>query len=147
MTQEALKLALTALEINLTLLEKITPYKGQEDFLSDAIAITQNTTTFIKKALAQPEQEPVAWADHGVVNWIADKQFKHTSLLYNHPPQRNPLTEREVELLDGMIQVQLDHASRCDAIANRTMTEKQKGWDMERVALLQKLKAAHGIKE
>jgi len=60
MTQEALKLALTALEINLTLLEKITPYKGQEDFLSDAIAITQNTTTFIKKALAQ-EQEPVAW--------------------------------------------------------------------------------------
>jgi len=59
MTQEALKLALTALEINLTLLEKITPYKGQEDFLSDAIAITQNTTTFIKKALAQTEQEPV----------------------------------------------------------------------------------------
>ena len=58
MTQEALKLALTALEINLTLLEKITPYKGQEDFLSDAIAITQDTTNFIKKTLAQPEQEP-----------------------------------------------------------------------------------------
>ena len=59
MTQEALKLALIALEINLTLLKKITPYKGQEDFLSDPIAITQDTTTFIKKALAQPEQEPV----------------------------------------------------------------------------------------
>ena len=50
------------------------------------------------------------------------------------------LSEREVELIDGMIQVQLDHANRCDAIANRTMAEKQKGWDMERVALLQKLK-------
>ena len=55
MTQEALKLALTALEINLTLLKKITPYKGQEDFLSDSIAITQDTTTAIKEALAQPE--------------------------------------------------------------------------------------------
>ena len=53
MTQEALKLALAALEINLTLLEKITPYKGQEDFLSDSIAITQDTITAIKEALAQ----------------------------------------------------------------------------------------------
>jgi hypothetical protein len=50
------------------------------------------------------------------------------------------LTERETKLLDGMIAVQLDHAARCDGIANRTMAEKQKGWDMERVALLQKLK-------
>lgn len=56
-----------------------------------------------------------------------------------------PLTDREIELIDGMIQVQLDHASRCDAIANRAMADKQKGWDMERVALLQKFKA-HGIK-
>jgi hypothetical protein len=60
MTQEALKLALIALEINLTLLKKITPYKGQEDFLSDPIAITQDTTTFIKEALAQPEQDIAA---------------------------------------------------------------------------------------
>jgi hypothetical protein len=69
MTQESLKLALAALEINLTLLEKITPYKGQEDFLSDSLAITQDTITAIKEALAQhdsvqakpePEQEPVA---------------------------------------------------------------------------------------
>ena len=39
----------------------------------------------LKEALAQPEQEPVAWADHGVVNWIADKQFKHAALLYESP--------------------------------------------------------------
>lgn len=56
-----------------------------------------------------------------------------------------PLTPREIELLDGMIAVQLDHAMRCDAIANRAMADKQKGWDMERVALLQKFKV-HGIK-
>ena len=43
------------------------------------------------------EQEPVAWADHGVVNWIADKQFKHASLLYTTPPQRTwvGLTDEE----------------------------------------------------
>jgi hypothetical protein len=43
----------------------------------------------VRQAIAELEsQEPVAWADHGVVNWIADKQFKHASLLYAHPPQR-----------------------------------------------------------
>ena len=36
-----------------------------------------------------------------------------------------PLTDREIELIDGMIAVQLDHASRCDAIANRAMADKQ----------------------
>jgi hypothetical protein len=40
-----------------------------------------------------------------------------------------------------MIEVQLHHAAQCDAIANRTMAEKQKGWDMERVALLHKIKS------
>lgn len=44
------------------------------------------------------------------------------------------------ELIDGMIEVQLHHAERCDGIANRAMAEKQKGWDMERVALLRKLR-------
>jgi hypothetical protein len=50
------------------------------------------------------------------------------------------LTEREIEVLDGMIEAQLYHASLCDSIPNRVMAEKQKGWDMERVALLRKLK-------
>ena len=57
----------------------------------------------IKDALAQLEQEPVAWADHGVVNWIADKQFKHASLLYTTPPQRTwvGLTDAEIkDILD-----------------------------------------------
>ena len=30
------------------------------------------------------EQEPVAWADHGVVNWIADKQFKHRDVVLSY---------------------------------------------------------------
>ena len=33
----------------------------------------------------QPEQEPVAFASHGVVNWIADKQFQHEAHLYSAP--------------------------------------------------------------
>ena len=60
-------------------------------------------------------------------------------------PSQVPLTDREVELVDGMIEVQLSHAERCDHIANRRIAAKQKEWDMERVALLRKLKAAHGI--
>jgi len=104
---ESLKLALTALEINLTLLEKITPYKGQEDFLSDAIAITQDTTTFIKKALAQTEQEPVAWVCMN--NKKHDIDFDQPeidampvgTMLYTHPPQRTwvGLFNEEIEVL------------------------------------------------
>ncbi len=60
------------------------------------------------------------------------------------PAEQEPWTPREIELIDGMIEVQLNHAELCDYIANRTMAEKQKGWDMERVALLQKIRA-HGI--
>lgn len=51
------------------------------------------------------------------------------------------LSGREIELIDGMIEVQRAHAKRCDGIANIIMAEKQKGWDLERVALLEKVKA------
>ena len=65
--------------------------------------------------------------------------------LYTAPqPSPAPLSAREIELLDGMIDAQLDHAKRCDLIPNRPMAEKQKGWDMERVTLLRKLKATMG---
>ena len=35
----------------------------------------------------QPKKEPVAFASHGVINWIADKQFQHEADLYTTPPQ------------------------------------------------------------
>ena len=31
------------------------------------------------------KQEPVAFASHGVINWIADKQFQHEANLYIAP--------------------------------------------------------------
>ena len=87
---EALKLALEALErldgwLALRYGSGLTPEEKQ-------------TVTAIKEVLAQPEQEPVAFASHGVVNWIADKQFQHEALLYS-APQRTwvGLTDEEIE--------------------------------------------------
>ena len=107
---ESLKLALDALEINLTLLEKITPYKGQEDFLSDAIAITQDTTNFIKKTLAQPEQEPVAWMTEDECDVYTSKQvdgyFQHDHIpLYTTPPQRTWVGLTADEIFNTLISV------------------------------------------
>jgi hypothetical protein len=48
----ALDLALEVLQINLTLLEKINPYKGQEDLLSDSLELTHKAITAIKQARA-----------------------------------------------------------------------------------------------
>ena len=82
MTKEALKLALDALETSM--------YPQQKQL---------QAITAIKEALAQPEQEPVGWAEHGVINWLADRQFNHTSFLYDTPPQRTwvGLTDEEIE--------------------------------------------------
>ena len=55
-----------------------------------------------------------------------------------------PLTTRELQLIDGMIEVQMYYAKQWDGIANRKMADKQKGWDMERVELLRRVRA-HGI--
>ena len=71
---EALKLALEAFgEIE---------WSNNSQWQSDRAKVA---ITAIKEALAQPEQEPVAFASHGVVNWIADKQFQHEALLYSAP--------------------------------------------------------------
>jgi hypothetical protein len=91
-------------------------------------------------------KQPAAWGmehpDGDIIDVItpeehAKKEGQYTVALYRWC---EPLTEREIELIDGMIEVQLQHAMQCDRISNRTMADKQKGWDMERVALLQKLK-------
>jgi hypothetical protein len=58
--REALELALEVMQINLTLLEKIDPYKGQEDLLSDSLDMTHEAIASIEAALAQPAQEPDA---------------------------------------------------------------------------------------
>jgi hypothetical protein len=57
---KALDLALEVMQINLTLLKKINPYKGQEDLLSDSLDLTHEAITAIKQARSAPAvQEPV----------------------------------------------------------------------------------------
>jgi len=48
------------------------------------------------------------------------------------------LTERERELIEGMIEVNVHHAARALQIKN-PMGQKQAAWDMERVILLKKI--------
>ena len=84
---------------------------------------------------AQEEQEPCtyrceAWPECVCVHLAKPAQ------------EQEPWTDRELELIDGMIEVQLRHAAQCNVIANRPMAEKQRGWDMERVALLRKIRNA-----
>lgn len=88
-----------------------------------------------------PVGEVVATSEHqAIIGWCGEPQPRGTKLYTSSPARQEPLTAREVELIDGMIEVQLHHAEQCDRIANRTMADKQKGWDMERVELLRKLK-------
>jgi hypothetical protein len=55
--------------------------------------------TAIRQAVEQAQQaEPVAFASHGVVNWIADKQFQHEADLYTSPQRQwVGLTDEEID--------------------------------------------------
>lgn len=58
---------------------------------------------------------------------------------------RQPLTQRELELLSNLIDRELQHAEQCDRIQNSKMAVRQKKYDMERVALLRKLGGICGL--
>jgi hypothetical protein len=70
MTQEALKLALEALE----------RFEGNKKLWLEAI-------TSIKETLAQPKQEPDYWLGYGL-QAHTEKPFEGATPLYTHPPQR-----------------------------------------------------------
>ncbi len=61
--------------------------------------MTKDEEHKVGEYIPMPEQEPVGWAEHGVINWLADKQFNHTSFLYDTPAQRKwvGLTAMEME--------------------------------------------------
>jgi hypothetical protein len=128
MTQEALKLALEALE------KYCTPYLDGTHPADEAI-------TAIKEALAQPEQEPVAWRVSPRYE-DSDGYFDFTDLkdtadtlqkrgwtitpLYTTPPQRKPLTDEDVERI----------------VREARVGEHGIGYTIARA-----IEAAHGIKE
>jgi hypothetical protein len=84
---------------------------------------------------------------HGNPDDMADAVTALRAALAHEEPKPVAWTAREIELLDGMIEVQLRHAAQCDGIANRTMAERQKVWDMERVTLLRKIKSGSPRRE
>ena len=55
-----------------------------------------------KATIKEASVEPVAFASHGVVNWIADRQFMHEAALYERPTQRTwvGLTDEEISAID-----------------------------------------------
>ena len=92
MTNKAL---IRRLQISCLGLDPIDPLRLLVDDVIEALR--EHAMYEVQRLGQEIEQEPVAWADHGVVNWIADKQFNHASLLYTHPPQRTwvGLTDEE----------------------------------------------------
>ena len=91
---EALKLALEALEADE--LDMVDDGSGNMVFRKE------QAITAIKEALAQQEQEPVAWISTGparMIHWTADKPAYGDDWvpLYTAPPQRKPLTDEDVE--------------------------------------------------
>jgi len=102
---EALKLALEALE-------EAWYHVGTFQPTEKAIDLYDEARAAIKEALAQPEQEPVAWIYKGGKSFdgnkysdeyelTASKQValwkdKNAKPLYTTPPQRKPLTDEEI---------------------------------------------------
>ena len=84
---EALKLALEALED-----------LGMKHFEITGEVLYKETFTAIKEALAQPEQEPVAWMNDMGTHIDLNVSGRGTPL-YTTPPQRKPLTDEEIILI------------------------------------------------
>ena len=102
-------------------------------------ARAQATQTDVTDVQILEVAEPFGAFEYGDAQ--GDKRIDFARAILALRPAAVPMTERELELIDGMIAVQLDHAQRCDAISNRDMAEKQKGWDMERVELLRRIRS------
>ena len=130
MTKEALKLALEAL----VCLKK--------DFDADQFEweIADEAITAIKEALAQLEQEPVAWAmlhDNGqFIDAIhpdehARFEGKYIHPLYTTPPQRKPLSDEEIYSLADSLEI---------------WNEDDEEWILDPNTFARAIEAAHGIK-
>jgi hypothetical protein len=112
MTKEALRLALGALQRFIKYDYNETPFDGKDVEGAEAI-------TAIKEALAQPEQEPVAWrawvskfpqgtgSDWVYVTKPIMKDSIHNQPLYTTPPQRTwvSLTDEEIYSLADSLEI------------------------------------------
>ena len=103
-------------------------------FVEDSECGTADLEAHIKEALAQPEQEPVAWRFQSAVGgWAYGKEPPIGSKyavepLYTTPPQRKPLTDEEIS----------EYAERMEASDPTDSFWRE---------FARAIEAAHGIKE
>ena len=100
---EALKLALEALEWNLPVIE--------DHGVPNQLKMQHKAITSIYESLAQPEQEPVAWRREyegdvsDLCQWLYADEYDpkddspNWQPLYTNPPHRKPLTDEEIETI------------------------------------------------
>ena len=117
MTKEALKLALEALEMFCE---------------HGAILRPIETRDAIKEALAQPEQEPVAWRYRGNLHEFDPSDWAEGSVtpLYTTPPQRKPLSDEEIYSLADSLEI---------------WNEDDEEWILDPNTFARAIEAAHGI--
>ena len=102
MTQEALKLALEALELNNVKWKALADSGDSGHWKAEDQSYykqTEQAITVIKEALAQPEQEPVAWMQSDEAHISLWKDNYHTIPLFTHPPQRTWVGLTRMELI------------------------------------------------
>ena len=105
--KEALRLALGALQRFIKYDYNENPFDGKDVEGAEAI-------TAIKAALAQPEQEPVAYLvlfegagkllEFTKGNYLHGAKVEHIPL-YTAPPQRKPLTDEEIYSLADSLEI------------------------------------------
>ena len=64
--------------------------------------MTKDKKHKVGEYIPMPEEEPVGWAEHGVINWLADKQFNHSSFLYS-TPSKFWMPKIEQQFKDGVL--------------------------------------------
>ena len=75
-----------------------TIYEDSEGRLILVIDLLDAYGMVNKATIKEASVEPVAFASHGVVNWIADRQFMHEAALYERPTQQEQLREENERL-------------------------------------------------
>ena len=110
MTKEALRLALGALQRFIKYDYNENPFDGKDVEGAEAI-------TAIKEALAQPEQEPVAW--------LTEERYAQL-----HTAQRKPLSDEEIYSLADSLEI---------------WNEDDEEWILDPNTFARAIEAAHGI--
>ena len=129
---EALRMALEALE-------KIARYDSPDEMA--VVSVAREAITAIKEALAQPEQEPLAWMNDMGTHIDLNVSGRGTPL-YTTPPQRKPLTDEMVVAAARVLSDRLAAACNVDC---GDMWKLDVDYFIEGARAA--LEAAHGIKE